>query len=758
MKIQAIQKSFKYLIFIYIIIIAIITPVQINSDRTLAYFSPIRIVYILTAIFMLYLLVCLKKCARAEFSTFLNAIIVTIIFYALSILYVSLFNVQPLYNLTYEEYVFSVHGNIVRGESFVFIVSLYFLTIIGTSRRVKTDSLVVLLAILISVITVSIGVLDLFGPMRREISISDLALLYPVMYFSVFIYLFFSTYLKRISVNKGIFRLLFLCVILSVGWSSLLVVNFLWFNIQISLNYLDSIRVLSILVFCYSSSFIVTNRKEISYVETPVIERAYLYYFMVFFIIVSIITKNELTPTQYFFIGTIASIVLFTIRLIYLKDVEEQTKELLLEKQRKLMKIVHYSELTHLANRRKFIDDAEELIKKGIPFAILVIDMDKFKNINDLLSHKHGDALLIELAKYFQAIIQSNQTVYHLSGDEFSVLIKNPQSEEVIQLCKQILDIQSSPFEIYKEVIQVSLSIGVVAYPVNGTTLDDLLKYVDTALHEAKTYLENKSCFFSEALYESIEKKLNTEREILAGIERNEFELFYQPQYTVNYKLIGFEALIRWNHPERGRVSPFEFITIAEETGTIVALGAWVLKTACLQLAEWMEISNEELKMSVNVSVRQLQQANFVETVKNIIRSANVPAKQLMLEITETYPFYEEKEVVDRMEELHNFGCRLAIDDFGTGFCSLTSLTKVHIDQIKIAREYTIAVGVHEQEETLLRHILNISRELKLQTIAEGVETREQLHAMKKMGCELIQGYYFSPPVDKKKATEMISV
>ncbi len=319
-----------------------------------------------------------------------------------------------------------------------------------------------------------------------------------------------------------------------------------------------------------------------------------------------------------------------------------------------------------------------------------------------------------------------------------------------------MLALVNKPFTISDESIKIHLRISSATFPHDSSTTDSLIKNTLLASKEIKKHPSKKSMMYSLDMETSLEERLILEKDLQIAIRTKELELHYQPQYSVDKKLVGFEALVRWKHPIKGTVFPNDFIPLAEETGLIVPLGKFVLSEACQQLKRWMTSYEIPLQMSVNVSGRQLQQANFAEEAKAIIDMWDVSPSLIMLEITETCPFYTDENIVALLNELKDIGFKIAIDDFGTGFCSLTSLTKIPIHQIKIAREYVNTIGTNDPDEILLKHAIRISQELQFETIAEGVETEFQLNELIKLDCDLIQGYLFSRPLTQIDATNLI--
>lgn len=452
--------------------------------------------------------------------------------------------------------------------------------------------------------------------------------------------------------------------------------------------------------------------------------------------------------------------LIFNLYAYKMKKKLEQYNIELEEKNESLKLMAHFDQLTRLPNRQKLFLDTRRLINKKTSFSLLLVDIERFRDINSFFTNKIGDLLLIDFVKRYKTLITSLpidiKDIYRLNGDEFYILIGYTKRKELENLCREMIFNSEKPFEIENESIKIGIRIACSTFGTDDYSVDALLNNCKRALSILKRQSIEKTIFYSQEMEATFQAQYKLEKDLKVAFDRNELELHYQPQYSIEKKLVGFEALVRWNHPLIGRISPLDFIPLAEETGLIVPLGEWVLKESCNQLKEWLTLINLSLQMSVNVSVRQLQQADFCERVKTIVQNCQISPGLVMLEVTETYPFYADENIVNWLKKLREeMGFKISIDDFGTGYCSLTSLTKLPIDQIKISREYVNSIGTNTPDEILLNNTIRLSRELQLEIIAEGVETEKQLEKLITLQCHLIQGYYFSPPLEREKAQEL---
>ena len=415
--------------------------------------------------------------------------------------------------------------------------------------------------------------------------------------------------------------------------------------------------------------------------------------------------------------------------------------------------MAHYGALTELPNRLLLYDRIGQAIAQAQRnqevLAVLFIDLDRFKTVNDSLGHAVGDRLLKTVAGRLESCTRGSDTIARIGGDEFVVLLGNlKEPEDARHVSQKVLDALSEPLTIDGHELKITPSVGICAYPHDGEDVETLMRNADTAMYYAKQMGRNNYQFFTQAMNDAAQQRLVIENDLRHAIERDEFILHYQPQLDLRTgAIIGFEALVRWLHPQRGTVSPSVFIAAAEETGLIEALGEWVLRQACSEARAWRNAGHPELQVSVNCSAQQFQRDGFVETVNLILRETGLPASCLELEITESVIVQRSEEVIARFAALDAMGVRISIDDFGTGYSSLSYLKRFAIHQLKIDQSFVRDISSDPDDAAIVSAIIAISHSLGLKVVAEGVETAEQLVFLKSLGCDGAQGYYFSRPV-----------
>ncbi len=424
-----------------------------------------------------------------------------------------------------------------------------------------------------------------------------------------------------------------------------------------------------------------------------------------------------------------------------------------------------HDSLTGLANRAYFMEQLNDVLqyprqRKSDQFAILFIDLDRFKTVNDSLGHLCGDQLLIQVSEVLKDSIRPSDIVARLGGDEFTILLKNiHESREAVTISDRIQEQLREPFCLEEQNVFVSASIGIVLDSEKYQSADELLRDADIAMYQAKNL--GKAChqLFSEEMYKQAIQKLTLENELRLAIDRQEFVLHYQPiKKLLSNKVTGFEALVRWNHPGRGFIPPNAFIPLAEETGLIIPLGEYILREACLQMSRWRAQypAVDHLVMSVNLSSKQLQLPNFLEILENIVAETNLQPANLKLEITESLLMDNSDATLQLLQELQKRGFQLSLDDFGTGYSSLSYLHRFPINTLKIDRSFvkTMEPGLTSFE--IVRTITALARTLKLNVVAEGVETAEQAEYLKSLDCDMVQGYFFSKPLGIEDATRWL--
>jgi diguanylate cyclase (GGDEF)-like protein len=416
--------------------------------------------------------------------------------------------------------------------------------------------------------------------------------------------------------------------------------------------------------------------------------------------------------------------------------------------------MAHHDALTDLPNRAmlcQLLEDMVARVRRGECLAVLYLDLDRFKEINDTLGHAVGDALLKAVAARISRCVRETDTVARMGGDEFAVVVPTiDPAVESTALAARIIESISAPFELSRHRVTIGTSIGIALSPNDGVDPDQLLRNADLALCRAKSDGRGTLRFFELEMDQRMQARRAMERDLRKAITDGEFELYYQPIVSLARDCVtGFEALLRWNHPERGRVSPADFIPIAEETGLIVPIGEWVLRRACMEAVSWPK----NLTIAVNLSVAQFKSKRLVDAVGEAIRAAGLCPSRLELEITETVLMQDTDAALSVLGKLREIGIRIALDDFGTGYSSLSYLRRFPFDKIKIDRCFISDLTDKADESlALLRMIANLGLSLGIATTAEGVETKEQLDVVRAEGCAEVQGYYFSAP---KPASEI---
>ena len=414
--------------------------------------------------------------------------------------------------------------------------------------------------------------------------------------------------------------------------------------------------------------------------------------------------------------------------------------------------LAHHDPLTGLPNRLLFNDRLDQMVARALRedqhCAILFFDLDGFKIINDTLGHSSGDFLLQTVATRIKRQLRSNDTAARLGGDEFVILLDHiAHPEDAARIARKLLDALAAPVELGGERVTVSASVGLAVYPDNGHDRDTLLRAADTAMYSAKAQGRNRYCFYTEELAARAAERLNIEQGLRGALATEGLVLYYQPQVALSDgALTGVEALVRWQHPQHGLIMPDRFIAIAEESGVIEPLGRWVLFTACAQAVASRRTDGLPLRLSVNVSARQLARDHFEDTVREALAESGLAASQLEIEITEsTLQVIEHSRHL--LEALKALGISIAIDDFGTGYSSLSVLKHLPIDRIKIDQSFVRDIPGDADDVAIVEAIVSLSRTLRLCVIAEGVETEGQLAILRRLGCEEGQGYLFSRPL-----------
>lgn len=430
--------------------------------------------------------------------------------------------------------------------------------------------------------------------------------------------------------------------------------------------------------------------------------------------------------------------------------------------EKQLMYQAGHDPLTGLPNRNLLNDRLTQAIaiseRRKNPIVLILLDLDHFKAINDTLGHSYGDQLLITVGQRLQELIRGSDTIARIGGDEFvAVLTTGNQSDSVIKVVQRFLDSISRPFSFQGQEIWVTASIGIAQYPEDGEDPETLFKKADTAMYHIKENGRNGYQFFADEMNRKISKRMKIESHLRYALEKNEFQLNYQPQIDLaTGKIVGMEVLLRWHNEELGSVSPADFIPVAEDTGQIVAIGEWALRSACIQYRDWTDLDFPKLRMAVNLSPRQFGQNNLVEMVKKILHETGIEASNLDLEVTESLMMHNIEDSIDKMHALRELGISLSIDDFGTGYSSLSSLQRFPLNFLKVDKSFVQEIGTGSKA-VIIRAIVAMAHSLGLSIIAEGVETVDQLNFLRKHHCEEVQGFYFSKPLSTEKFAELIT-
>jgi diguanylate cyclase (GGDEF)-like protein/PAS domain S-box-containing protein len=422
------------------------------------------------------------------------------------------------------------------------------------------------------------------------------------------------------------------------------------------------------------------------------------------------------------------------------------------EAEDRIRRLAHYDPLTGLPNRTLLGERATHALqmaqRKREPLALMFIDLDHFKNINDSLGHAVGDALLVALAARFKSTLREQDTLSRTGGDEFVLLLPASDANGAAHVAQKLLLLAAEPYRIAQHDLTITPSIGIALYPADGDDYSALAQSADAAMYRAKQEGRNRACFHTAEIQAQAARMLLLENGLRRALERGQLSLHYQPQLSLQGdSIIGAEALLRWQHPELGAVAPAEFIPVAESSGLITAIGEWVLKTALQQMRAWMDGGMAAITMAVNLSAVQFRQKNLPALVARLLEETGIAAPQLELELTESVASDDPAAAMLVMNELHARGVRMSIDDFGTGYSSLSYLKRFRISKLKIDRSFVGGVSESAEDQAIVTAIISLARSLGMRTVAEGVETQSQLDYLRGQGCDEIQGYLFSRPL-----------
>jgi diguanylate cyclase (GGDEF)-like protein/PAS domain S-box-containing protein len=446
-------------------------------------------------------------------------------------------------------------------------------------------------------------------------------------------------------------------------------------------------------------------------------------------------------------------------RLVIAADVTER-----LRAQQKLWHAAFYDALTGLPNRALFMErlgqaQARARGRSGNAFAVLFLDLDRFKVVNDSMGHRAGDQLLVAIARRLDRIRRAGDTVARLGGDEFGFLIEGVDDAAAAgRVADRVQREVSQPFEIGGQEVFTSASIGIALGGTGEHRPEDLLRDADTAMYRAKALGVARHAVFDASMHDHAVARMEMENDLRRAVERGELRVHYQPVVALqSARIVGFEALARWQHPSRGLVAPREFIPLAEDTGVVGALGRWVLLEACRQVRALQLAHPQDLTLAVNVSGRQILQTDFVEQIRQLLEETGFPAHLLRLELTETVLLENEAAASRCLQALRKLGVKLAIDDFGTGYSSLMWLHRMPVDVLKIDASFVAGMADDDRNRRIVDAILSLGRNLGLEVIAEGVETTQQAQALYRLGCAAVQGFLFSEPMEPADAARLLA-
>jgi diguanylate cyclase (GGDEF)-like protein len=456
-------------------------------------------------------------------------------------------------------------------------------------------------------------------------------------------------------------------------------------------------------------------------------------------------------------------------RTAELQGVNQDLRREISERRRAEERLIHdalHDALTGLPNRNLFIERIENCLRyarryKDYRFAVLFIDLDRFKIVNDSLGHLVGDQLLIAIAQRLAQCMRAIDTVARLGGDEFTILLEQVKEDiDAIRVAERIQEALKLPFTLEGHMIFSSASVGIAIGSAEYTNREDLLRDADIAMYKAKEMGRSRYAIFDQKMYLRTLQLLQLESDLRQALERQEFVVYYQPVVSLmTGDLAGFEALVRWQHPRRGFISPVEFIPLAEDTGLIVPLGEWVLREACRQMREWQVefLGASSLRMSVNLAGQQLQEPGLIQKIDQVLAETGLEGASLRLEITESMLMERTVSIIEIMHEIRARQIQLSIDDFGTGYSSLSYLHRFPVNSLKIDRSFVSNMNTDPENFEIVRTVITLAHTLSMDVIAEGVEIPEQSIQLRALGCEYSQGYLFSKPLDAQAARQLIA-
>ncbi len=429
------------------------------------------------------------------------------------------------------------------------------------------------------------------------------------------------------------------------------------------------------------------------------------------------------------------------------RDITEQRRN-----EERISYLANFDALTGLPNRTQLEDHVHYAIhlakRNGGLLALMFVDVDRFKDVNDTLGHSSGDAVLVELARRLKALVRAEDTVARLGGDEFVLMLPGTDARGAAEFAQRLLQAIAEPFAHRQHELSMTASIGVAMFPEDGEDMETLARKADTAMYRAKHEGRNGYRFFTAEMQARAARSMQLLNALRQALDRGQLQVHYQPQFSIgSTRVVGAEALLRWQHPQLGSVAPAEFIPVAEDSGLILPIGEWILRTAIRQLRRWLDAGHPPMVIAVNLSTVQFRHPNLPDLVARILEEEQLAPDHLELELTEGTAMHDPLKAIQVMNELHQRGIRMSIDDFGTGYSSLNYLKKFKAYKLKIDRSFVHDIGTDQEDRAIVAAIVSMSRNLGLQTIAEGVETVEQLEFLRAQGCDEAQGYLFGRPV-----------
>jgi len=459
--------------------------------------------------------------------------------------------------------------------------------------------------------------------------------------------------------------------------------------------------------------------------------------------------KKTWTPDELDFANSVVNAISLSLEI---KQRQQAQDELKAQKE-KLHHIAHHDSLTNLPNRFLFNDRLNQAIKQAqrnnSKISVLFIDLDHFKGINDSMGHNAGDELLIKVAERLKNKIRQTDTLARLGGDEFTIILDDMQSNNaIVTITQSLLKSMEEPFLLSDQSLYITLSIGAAIYPEDGDTSEELIKNADAAMYQAKDDGRNTYQFYNQSMTVKAFERISMEASFRNALKNTEFVVYYQPQINAETELlVGMEALVRWQHPDMGLVSPAKFLSSVQDTGLIIPLDLWVMKTAMQQIAAWHKSGFQAGVLALNLSMLQLNKEDFVETIKQLLEETNCQPQWIELEVTEGLLMKDPDTAIQKLNQIRALGISLAIDDFGTGYSSLSQLKRLPINKLKIDQAFIRGLPDNEEDAVISKSIISLANSMGLDVIAEGVETKSQKDFLLKNGCQLIQGYYYGKPM-----------